>query len=95
MVRRHECLRDWLAVRPSQGGGVAQNSQEPRRQQQFRGSKLQERGGSSSRAWEAAREDVLGVTLALAKILKLCCWRRARDSSGMERAKDLPKEKMR
>lgn len=76
---------------------MPQNSQEPRRQWQLRGSKLQERGGSSSRAWEAAEEDVLGaaLALALAKILKLCWRRRARDSSGIERAKDLPKEKMR
>lgn len=75
---------------------MPQNSQEPRRQQQLRGFKLQERGGSSSRAWgKATEEGVLGAALALAKILKLCCWRRARDSSGNERAKDLPKEKMR
>ncbi|UKZ59902.1 uncharacterized protein TrAtP1_001190 [Trichoderma atroviride] len=50
MVRRHECLRDWLAVRPSQGGGVPQNSQEPRRQQQLRGFKLRERAGSKQLA---------------------------------------------
>lgn len=72
---------------------MPQNSQEPRRQQ-LRGFKLQE-GGSSSRAREAADKDVLGVAVALAKTVKLCCWRRARESSADERARDLPKEKMR